>query len=468
LLIVDYIFDWARDVYRPAIINELTTLAAGEMQLFDPDIFSTIAGRASQRGSDFFGFSQDSRRISTAGADDIKPASYEPPYTDTRLSLGVVRDASVVESQVLAFHVTEANVEDFWFSLTALDAPNFVVRTMMQYLESSLRVTGDTLSCIQARWTSTDQTTSDTATDEIFYVKMVIFFHVKDDWNLVQQLTYLAISEDALLLLLSRANLPGSSPEIFKAQIRAIPDLEKARVEPFIMTIKRQSIVSNLTAAVGMLCLTSSYSRTRGRIPQKWLLKRSKNLFAGFMLDSSPLILELVHGLYDAHRMLWRGPTGSHLYFSQNRTSQPIHDTEPCMWPRLELLRMDQSGCALVDGLYLSGDGARYCLYIISKYDFGGYQTPQAVKGLSEWGLYYSALQLDPSRRLRECFGHLNRSTKAESFWRGAASLGSLKDWIEGLESHPHLSGRRGESPNSPIMISSGEESEDGQMEQRD
>jgi hypothetical protein len=46
-LIVDYIFDWARDVYRPSILRKLKFLAIGEAydhisQVSDSDIFSLV------------------------------------------------------------------------------------------------------------------------------------------------------------------------------------------------------------------------------------------------------------------------------------------------------------------------------------------------------------------------------------------------------------------------------------------
>ncbi|KAL2808864.1 hypothetical protein BJX63DRAFT_16434 [Aspergillus granulosus] len=467
LLIVDYIFDWARDGYRPAIIGELTILAAAEMQLFDSDIFSTIARRHSHNESQFRSFSQDTLRHIASETEDEK-ATVDFPYVDTRLSLGVVRDASLVESQCLSLHITEANVEAFWLSLTAPDTSNSVLQTILQCLESSWRVTSDTLAYIQAAWTGTSQRACNGTLDETFYIKIVLLWHIADDWSLVRQLTCLAISEGAIQILLSRARLPNSAHSV-ESRIRAIPTVEKSEIEPFITSIKRQSVVSNLTAAVGMLCLSSSYTRGN-RIRKEWLLQRSKNVSIGFVLDSSPSALELVHGLYDAHnKMLGNDPPPgpSYVSFLRSKTSQPSQDTDCCRWPRLDSICRNRNGCALVDGLNVSGHGARYCLYIISRYDFGGSSTPDAVNDLAKEGLYYSTLQFDPrSRRLRECFKYLNRSTKAGPLWQNASSLDILEDWIEGLKSQPKRTGVPGETPNSPIMISSGEESEGDPMEE--
>ncbi|KAL5044206.1 hypothetical protein BDW71DRAFT_209612 [Aspergillus fruticulosus] len=478
LLIVDYIFDWARDAYRPCVIKELSILAAREMQPFDPDIFSTVDRSQSQIESELPGFScsQESSSLHTS------TAGPEPGLENTHPLSGVVRDASNVETRFLSLHITEANVGELWVSLPAhlRESATTFMDTLRQSLDSSWRVTGRTLSSIQAAWTGNldapeiaGGSNTGIASHEIFFTMIVILFYMSDDWTPVRQLTYLAISEGALQVLLSQHSLPGQ-PRHFEART---PIVDRSSIEPFIVSIRGQSIASNLMAAVSMLCISSSYSRGPGRISGKWLLSKTNNIYAGFVFDNSPSILELVVTFYETREKMvldYLGDPG--LVFSRTRTSLPTHSTEPGLWPRLGSICQNNHGCALFEGLNLSGKsasaGARFCLFIISRYDFGRSDIDMAtiVRGLSEGGLYYSALKLDPSRRLRECYGHLNRSSKGESLWRNADSLDLLREWIEDLDSQLGWAGGPGpgpgETPDSPIMISSSEESEGDLMEE--
>ncbi|KAL4999862.1 hypothetical protein BDV10DRAFT_200521 [Aspergillus recurvatus] len=423
-----------------------------------------------------FSCSQESSslRVSTAGP--------ESGLEDTHSLPGVVRDASNIESRFLSLHITEANVGELCVSLPAhlRESATTFVDTLRQSLDSSWRVTRRTLSSIQAAWTGNldapeiaGGSNTGIASDEIFFTMIVILFHMTDDWTPVRQLTYLAISEGALQVLLSRYSLPGQ-PRDFEART---PIVDRSSIEPFIMSIRGQSIASNLTAAVSMLCISSSYSRGPGRISGKWRLTKTNNIYAGFVLDNSPSTLELVVAFYETHKKTIPDYLGGPcLVFLRTRTFLPTHSTEPGLWPRLDSICQDNHGCALFEGLNLSdkaaGAGARFCLFIISRYDFdrSDIDTATIVRGLSEGGLYYSALQLDPSLRLREFYGHMNRSTKGESLWRNADSLDLLKEWIEDLDSQLVWAvgpgPGPGETPDSPILISSSEESEGDLMEE--
>jgi hypothetical protein len=475
---VDYIFDWARDIYRPCIIRELSILAAREMQPCDPDIFSTVDRSQSQIASELPGFSwsqeSDSLYVSTTGL--------ESGLGDTHPLSGVVRDASNIETRFLSLHITEANMDELWVSLPAhlRESATTFVDTLRPSLDSSWRVTRKTLFSIQAAWTRNVNapefaggSNTDIASDEIFFTNIVILFHMTDDWTLVRQLTYLAISEGALQVLLLRHSLPGLLRDL-EAQN---PIIDDSSIEPFIKSIRRQTIASSLTAAVSMLCISSSFTRGPGRIPGKWLLSKAKNIYAGFVFDNSPSTLEIVASFHETReKLIVNYFDDPYLVYSRTRTFLSADSPEQGLWPRLDSICQDKHGCALVESLNLpdnsTGAGARFCVFIISKYDFdrSDVDTATIVRGLAEGGLYYSALQLDSSQRVRECYGYLNRSTKGELFWRNADSLGLLLEWLEDLGSQSGRAGWSGggpgETPDSPIMISSSEESEGDPIEE--
>ncbi|KAL4962169.1 uncharacterized protein BDV14DRAFT_210694 [Aspergillus stella-maris] len=479
LLIVDYIFDWARDGYRPTIIKELSTLAGSEMQVFDPDIFSTGDPSQSQLPTSQLSGLSPSQELSWLQIDPSDSASLNV----TRPPLGVVRDASNIESRFLGLCISETDVDEFWDFMDVESSSEASLQGILKSLQGSWRVTGDTLSFIQACWSerggAPNAQASDSADDQTFHVKITISFHVADDWTPIQQLTYLAVSERALRLLLLQAHGSASfhMPEGLQEQISSAPTVGASQVEPFIASIKRQSIVGNLTAAIDMLCMSSTVSRTPGRIPVKWRLGRSDTCdsFVGFVLDSVPSILAAVVALHDAsNKALGDALTNRAAWAisSRDKISLAIHTAEPCLWQRLDPICHDGRGCALVDGLSLPGNNAmpaaRFCLFIISRYDFGGFvaDIPGIIQGLAEGGLYYSTLLLNSNLQISDCSGYLNRLKRARLLWRAADSLGLLMHWIEDLESQPQRPEGPGQTPDSPILIPSGEESEVDPMDE--
>lgn len=419
------------------------------MQSFDPDIFSTIGRRASRIAS----FSQDSFRMSTADLERENTQSLGPNIDD-RLSFGVVRDASVVAARLLALHITTANIDEFMTSFTA----SVAVPNIIHNLKRSWRVTGDTLSRIQAGWTAADQ---ESTPEGIFYVRIAILLHVADDWTPTQQLSYIAISEEAIRLMLSRRELSRHHESLGRT-IRTVPTVAASKIEPFIASIKAQTIGNNLTAAMGMVSLTSLYSRSPGGIPAKWRLDKTNNLWIGFALDD---MVEVIHEIYAAIEMTRTGVTDSLIHTASKTTAQPMHSTEPCLWPQLNPICQDTNGCALVDQLDATGHGPRYCLYILTRQSFNPSNTAGIVKELSEYGLHYSAVPLNPNRQLYQYPGHLNRSTSTTRRWQGSDRLELLNDWISALELHPTQPMWPGETVESPIIILSSDESEGDQME---
>lgn len=453
---MDYIFDWARDVYRQSILNELNVLTGGEMLFTDPDIFSTIEGRQSRFSSEWPNLSQgigDDNGEETLDERKVPSSS----LIDSRESIGIVKEAFTIESRFLSIHINEEDVENFLLSFPTVEASNSVARTMIQCWNCSWRTTAEALSGLEVLWTKFGpREHNNNAPNEIYHVKVFILMHVSVNWVPVRQLTYLAISESALQVLISKAGLQIASSGA-QTRFRNAPFIERSEIEGFVASVMEQSIVDNLTAAVSMLCLSSTCHRQAGRIPRKWLLKRSNKYFAGFSLDRLPSVLELVESIFESHRIGRRDPTDPYIRFSQDQTIQTIHSREFCMWPGLDPICQDTNGCALIDGLNLQTGSARYCLYILNRHDFDPLDTPDIVESLAEGGLYYSTLQLGPNLRPGQYFQYLNRSMTSSRLWREVDSLDPLKNWIEGLK-QSRLVGEAGGTFDSPILLSPDEE----------
>ncbi|KAL4944074.1 hypothetical protein BDV06DRAFT_188256 [Aspergillus oleicola] len=492
LLIVDYIFDWARDGYRPFILHALNILAGQEMELRDPDILSTNGRRESRLTSELPSFSQNSFFSQPLDAEGFIIPDFLPSM-DPRYSLGIVRYASNMESRCLALHLTLANVDDFWRSFISSQVATVAVHTIVKNLSSSWKVTAETLSSMEAKWTDSDSWSREghNVTEQIFHVKIVILLHVAEDWQLVRQLTYLAISEGALDVLVSRAASPTPPATSLQQQndLHSAPIVERNKLEAFITSILRQSIASNLTAAVSMLCLSSnSWYHRPSQIPGRWLLKKSYNNFAGFAQENSPFILELISRIADLHGAIGKTETAiaQSCCVRFSRRQDPMSQDgiglvkskmdpdldldlgldlkpEPLMWPRLDPICQDRNGCALVEALNPQTNVPRHCLYIITRHYVGDADVPSLVESLSESGLYYATQPIGSSSRPlgEEYFPYLNRPvTVRDELWKDAESLSSVKEWIEGLRSQPELPGEVGDTFDSPIVISSSEESD--------
>lgn len=125
LLIVDYIFDWARDVYRPSLLRQLKSLITGEdydqVSLApDSDIFSTRRRNVSdwippppstiggpESGPDVEADSTASREVHEYKSFDLTvDLDHESilGITIPNTELGTIRSASIIQSRLMGFY----------------------------------------------------------------------------------------------------------------------------------------------------------------------------------------------------------------------------------------------------------------------------------------------------------------------------------------------------------------------------
>jgi hypothetical protein len=141
-LIVDYLFDWARDIYREAIISELRNLAEDNTTSLgnDSDVFSLedrVAfgpqlPRVQEESDDEDGTS--TKLDSTVGASTQDPLkAFDSPY-------GVLRDARYIRSRFMALYITEDNLSALMASMKTPEKERKVVEDIFRCLEDSFRV----------------------------------------------------------------------------------------------------------------------------------------------------------------------------------------------------------------------------------------------------------------------------------------------------------------------------------------
>ena len=247
LLIVDYIFDWARDIYRPSILRQLKSLASGEAYdqislANDSDIMSMrrhisdwIQPPPSTVGSDFDAESANP----TVVLDHQSLLPLQIPNT----KLGTLRSASLVNSRVVGLYIAEHNVRTL-LELAAGTPQNTshsekAAREILSFLtrwEELIVLNGDDIDKIDMTWTGKprimDETSISSSSEEFYFLAEFATF-MDASWNIVRQLTYLAVSKPAFEILVRYADYKVKHPGI-----EAISQLGRpCRPEAFIESL---------------------------------------------------------------------------------------------------------------------------------------------------------------------------------------------------------------------------------------
>ncbi|KAL4795052.1 hypothetical protein BDV19DRAFT_180057 [Aspergillus venezuelensis] len=441
LLIIDYIFDWARDVYRESLLVALGSLAMGDLTGTDPDILSNL-GRESTAWT-----------LPSMDTDTIpNPIVSDDDFLNLIHPQGVVRDASVIESRFLALCITETDIEQFTLSFGSHELLRDMVLSMVKVLEDSWWLTAETLAGIEESWTgNSPDVRDDVGRGTHFCVRMNLIMFISKDWQAVRQLSCLAVTEGAMKKLCGKQSINWC--HTFTA-----PTFTMAAMQKLIGRLQNQSIIDSFTAATSMQCLSSTVCQQAGGIEPQFRVKNSRP-FAGFKRDDSPSVLDFVLSVFESHKVGRRFSPDEYLRFSCLRSKQSPHTRGVKMWPQLQQLALHRNGCVLIDGVRQNFDGPPCCLYIVD----GVYQPDDAaslVEQVSSQGCYYSTFLLEPSTDPGAYFSSLNTQSDENRYWKDQRDRDSLETWIRALRDHSTDLPVRGSS-SRPISISSS----DGQWE---
>jgi hypothetical protein len=201
LLIVDYIFDWARDIYRPSILRQLKSILTGsafdQISLTDDsDIVSmrrNVSNWIQAPPSTIAGleFEQGYREP------DVPPAlDYQSllPLPIPNTKLGTLR-------RLLELGDGEES---------ARQLVNFLSKWNELFL-----LTGADLSDLEEVWTErfrpADEASA-SSTYSKFYVLIEMRTFMSASWTIVRELTYLAVSEAAFEIIVTYANFKMEHP----------------------------------------------------------------------------------------------------------------------------------------------------------------------------------------------------------------------------------------------------------------
>ncbi|OCL07705.1 hypothetical protein AOQ84DRAFT_294587, partial [Glonium stellatum] len=317
VLVVDYILDWARDIYRPNILRQLRTLStlhwSDAMTVpVDPDIYS-LRGEVQpwMEGHDL-------------ELDDINPSisdtasvTFEDDPVDHlskfKTAQGLVRDGRFIESRLRALYITRDNVQTL---LQGFENPNAAMRFARSVLAALSRrcvalESDDVLDDIEDKWTGNarPKTTLPGQKSKI-YAQFRISYFINPAWEQIRELTYIAASDEAREILIGSVK--------FRSAVRrsgfAPPECPKEdiinSIHTFLQRSVRHDFMSTLvrrTYAVDMadipVTTPDSNERTQQSPPPRMVIKLDKD-------KTSPGVATqgIVHGIYEKYRIGKREP----------------------------------------------------------------------------------------------------------------------------------------------------------------
>ncbi|RBR04385.1 hypothetical protein FVER53590_27552 [Fusarium verticillioides] len=257
LLIVDYIADWARDIYREGIARSLLKLASHDTQSLvrDADIFS-LAGNVKE-------WACTSPEASEAGASQ----SFQDPLREFDCGDGILRDARFVRSKFIGLIITEENVEQLLQTGATTGDTMRLAGHLLNSIRDSVRVTGGLLNELEFAWTDTDRNLSDISSpDEIFYVVATCVFYLTPYFDQTRELSYVAVSESLIRDLAKIARFQDPSRRLIK-----IPRVNSLAVFGVLLKTTPRA---NVSACISRLCLiTGSMSKLKnGKSPSTWAM----------------------------------------------------------------------------------------------------------------------------------------------------------------------------------------------------
>lgn len=234
-LILNYIVDWARDYYRPAVLAQLNSLATGKPfkeSHVDPD------QDAESTPASWYSRAPDGTRPNSAteGADNVSARNSEPSDNDLlpppRCEFGLVQPMKVAMFRCIGLRLTKCNVDKFLSSNDGGTASAACARDILHQItrwHDMLVATAAGLDALEFIWSGKSDprpTSADDGQDTQFYVVLQYRCYVDLAWTIVRELNYLAVSKSALPALMKLAATQRKIPGLYSLdeRVRPCPD----------------------------------------------------------------------------------------------------------------------------------------------------------------------------------------------------------------------------------------------------
>jgi hypothetical protein len=197
---VDHVFEWARDIYREDILNELRVIATGENDCaslihHDSDIYSSMSFLHPDISS------ESDRGVADSYTLGIKA------FQEKDSSYGIIRHATFIESRYRCLCVTRDNVETLLQSTQHQVTKTFIRQVLSLLAEGCILLHRAALNIIEDQWTGHSHMPRQYHLDQVrFYCVVAYASFLLPDWQQVRELAVIAIAEDAFESLAVASN----------------------------------------------------------------------------------------------------------------------------------------------------------------------------------------------------------------------------------------------------------------------
>ncbi|KAI1358998.1 hypothetical protein F5Y08DRAFT_350089 [Xylaria arbuscula] len=305
-LLVDYMADWARDAYRPAILTELKLLAsanghAGTSQT-DTDIYS-------------------SRNALPAINDSQASVEESPDYFGVQEAFqkfdskhGFVRHISPIKSRFLSMFVTADTLMTFNSSLPNGDRVSSIRKILKILYSNEPKPTllgMDELNDIEKCWTGQSRVGMSYRFQGIkFYTVHQITYYMSASWEQIRDLTIVSIAENALETLVSLSGLKNRRLQTPPRQVdrnSGCSLIERLRL--LQATSAQQILLATISRFAGYIDVTANLAQS------PWPCRKSGDVY----------LWQLVNNVYKYHTRGELEPDLPFLHISSSHQMQRVN-----------------------------------------------------------------------------------------------------------------------------------------------
>ncbi|KAH7384373.1 hypothetical protein DE146DRAFT_223961 [Phaeosphaeria sp. MPI-PUGE-AT-0046c] len=318
ILIIDFIVDWARDVYRPSILLQLKALGTvatnRTMSIsLDTDIYS-LRNDIKPWIED-----QDSALTQMDEPEIIEISrhnfgeSFDNHWKQLQMPMGTVHSGRNIESRFRALYITRDNLGTLLQSFNEVDDEIEFIRSLLVITPIRLEAE-DVVDSIEDIWTGNLRTTAlrpaGSEKKEV-YAKLRFSYFIDSSWGLVRELTLLAIHKDVVDHLRKISNWTEQYPADC-----SICNWPTSRLLAALQTVLHSNAQDDLRDCVQR----RTFALSDWNEPQEFGPHHPKNhsvLGPDWGKDSpTSRAYSIVHAIYEMHRIGRRAPSEPFLRLS--------------------------------------------------------------------------------------------------------------------------------------------------------
>ncbi|OBT50479.1 hypothetical protein VE04_09294 [Pseudogymnoascus sp. 24MN13] len=242
-LIIDYIADWARDIYRPSILRHLKStvskIAYDQVSLSnDSDIFSLKSAYHLTRNiSNWIPKPPtiiDVDETPEGMVCDPGPILHKDflPISIPNTERGSLRSASLFESRIFGLRLTKQNVKHMLKFCMGIYRDYEKAKTMARDIlnlfsrSDCIAMPETDLDFLEDSWTgdvSAEARASTSSNSRTFYVFVEFSTFITNTWDIAKEISYLAVSKAALGVLITVADFKKPPSGLASIALRARP-----------------------------------------------------------------------------------------------------------------------------------------------------------------------------------------------------------------------------------------------------